>query len=150
MLNLKKTERKLTESIMTQKEQFWYLFANWAIFGFLSFIVVDKNYDNPGVLVMLTILPLIGLVSCYRANIKGDGKQFLSRFISLHFVVGIRFLALILVTMLSANLFVEYIQIENEAIKGFSIGGLFLFLLIGFYRSLYSAMKRIAQNANVS
>ena len=142
IINLKDLEIRLSENYVSEKEGFQYLLANWLVFGMIAFGAVDKNYDNPGVMLMLLVIPSMGLLIGYFANQKGDGKDFLKRFIAVHWILGIRFFALLIAGIVLLDLLTD--PINSEAIRGW-ISGLFCIAIgVGFYYSLSRTLRKIA------
>jgi hypothetical protein len=133
---------RLKRNEINNLEEMLFLLANWCVFGFLSFVFVNQQYDNPGVIIMLTLLPTIGLFISYRSNSKGDGKDFLKRLIPLHFNLGIRFMILSFISLLLSSKIGQFI--EHPAIKGFFIGGMFFGVILTFYISLSRSMAKVS------
>lgn len=142
IINLKDLKVRLSENRVSEKEGFSYLLANWLVFGMIAFGAVDKNYDNPGVMLMLLVIPSIGLLIGYLANQKGDGRDFLKRFIAVHWILGLRFFVLLLGGMFLMSYLVSHIN--NEAFKGWTIGLFCMTVGISFYYTLSRTLRKIA------
>ncbi|NUQ81897.1 MAG: hypothetical protein HUU10_09830 [Bacteroidetes bacterium] len=142
LFNLKALESRLKNREMTQPEYFRYLMANWLVLGTLSFLVVDDQWDNPGVAGMLLIIPAVGVLLGYRSNRKGDNADFLNRFIKLHFVIGMRFFLLSIAVVLLVALIGQFIP--DHPVKGFILGGSVMAVMIGFYGSLARSVGCVA------
>lgn len=141
-IHLKSLIARLQKDELSSLEEMLFLLANWSVFGFLSFIFVNQQYDNPGVILMLTALPIIGLFISYRSNAKGDGKDFLKRLIPLHFNLGLRFMVLSIISLIISAQIGQVI--DHPAIKGFFIGGIFFAVILGFYISLGRSISKIS------
>jgi hypothetical protein len=140
--NLKDLEKRLAENNVSDKEGFYFLLANWIVFGSFSFAAVTEQYGNPGVMVMLLAIPVISLVIGFKANQKGDGKDFLKRFISLHFVIGIRIIVFIILLALPVGLLGSFIS--NVMIRQFLFGGFIATAGIIYYWYLARSIKNIS------
>lgn len=145
-LKLKDIEKRLTQHSVSEKEGFLFLAANWIIFGFTSFAIVIGQYGNPGVMVILVILPVIGVTPSFIANQKGDGRDFLKRLVLLHFAVGIRYFAFTVFLMIVGNI-VES-QIQNHDLIEFVLSGFSPFIVVGFYYHLAKSITRVSQTAS--
>lgn len=141
-LNLKDLKTRLSKGEISEKDGFHYLLANFLVFGTSAFLTLYESYDDPGVLVVFILLPVIGLVLSFNANQKGDGKDFLKRFISLHFVVGIRFYLIAILFVAIMALVLPYIS--SAVAKGFILGGGIVAIGVGFYSTLSRSIKQVS------
>src|SRR5690606_35581223 len=89
------------------------------------------------------IVPVIGLFLTFNANKKGDGKNYLIRLISLHFLIGIRYFILTLLLAIPVGLITSLIP--DQAVKGFLHGGFVAGMGIAFYYSLASSVRRVSK-----
>ena len=117
--------------------------ANFIVFGLTSFMAINVYHDDPGIIFLLILIPVVGLILTFKANQIGDGKDYLKRFISLHFVIGIRFYVFTILFMIGAGFLVSFIP--NQVIKGFLFGGLIAAFGIGFYYSLARSIKNVSK-----
>ncbi len=140
--NLKDLEKRLAENNVSDKEGFRYLLANWIVFGSLSFAAVTEQYGNPGVMVMLLAVPVISLIIGFKANQKGDGKDFLKRFISVNFVIGIQFIVFTILFAIPVGLLGSFIS--NVIIRHFLFGGFISASGITYYWYLARSIKKIS------
>ena len=145
-ISLAALEKKLTQNEISQKDSFLFLLVNWMVFGMIGFLVADAQHDNPGVLGMLVIIPAIGLIIGYFANKKGDGKNYLLRMVSLHWVIGVRFFLLFFPLALIMRFTVG--TIENIYVKGWLLGIIMIAYGISFYGTIARSMKRVSGQAS--
>ena len=141
-ISLTALQNKLINNQISEKDGFLFLLANWVFFGMIGFLVADAQHDNPGVLGMLVIIPAIGLIIGYLANQKGDGKHYLLRMISLHWVIGIRFFLLFFPLAFIMRYTVG--TIENIYVKGWVLGFIMIAYGISFYTTIGRSMKRVS------
>jgi hypothetical protein len=144
-IDLKDLEKRLAENSVSDKEGFRYLLANWILFGSLSFAAVTEQYGNPGVMVILLLIPVISLIIGYRANQKGDGKEFLKRFISVHFVAGIRIIVIAILLSIPAGLLGSVIP--EGITRRLLFGTIILTTGISYYWIMAGSIKKISVTA---
>lgn len=146
LINLKDLQIRLSENLVSEREAFQYLLANWLLFGMIAFGAVDKNHDNPGVMLMLLLIPSFGLLIAYFANKTGDGQDFLKRFIAIHWILGLRFLAILIAGMFFTVYLIS--SFNNQILKNWIIGLFCISVGIGFYISLARAIRGISKFHN--
>jgi len=139
--NLKDLEKRLAENNVSDKEGFYYLLANWIVFGSISFAAITEQYGNPGVMVILIVIPVVSLTLGFIVNQKGDGKDFLKRFISVHFLVGIRIIVFAILIGLPIDLLGSYIL---KVIRHILFGSFIAAAVIAYYWFLARSIKRIS------
>lgn len=144
LFNLQKLKQRLISNTLSDKEYFFYLIANWLLFGMICFAIVIDQYGNPGVVVLLLIIPIPGLFIAYRENQKGDGINYLQRIIPLHFVTGLRLCSLSAAWLILVHL-VDHYLLDNSLGEDVHTG--FLGGMLGvFYYSLISSIKNISSS----
>lgn len=141
-LILKNLENELVHNLVSDKKAFVFLIMNWIVFGFTSFAIVTAQYGNPGVMVVLIILPILGVIPSFLANQKGDGKNFLIRLVMLHFAIGIRYFLSTIGTVIVIDFLKT--QIPDSGYLEFLLALFSLFIIVSFYINLFIMMKRIA------
>lgn len=91
--NIKELENKLRIGDISESTFFNYLLANSIIFAIFSFLP-SNEYTMKWVLAIEIVLGLaitiIGIKTTFDINSAGDKKDYLGRFLSLSFVIGIR------------------------------------------------------------
>ena len=140
--NLKDLEQRLADDNISSKEEFYYLLANFILFAFIYIAAGRSQYDNPGVFVLLILIPAIGLFITFKANQKGDDKDYLKRILSLHWVVGIRVFVFAILFSIPVSFIISFIS--NAAVRGFLRGGYFAAAGIVFYIYLTRSIKKIS------
>lgn len=144
-IRLKDLEKRLIDRHVPDSEGFLYLLASWIIFGSISFWAAITQYGNPGVIVVLLIIPVIALFLTWRGNQSGDGQEYLKRAISIHFVVGVRYLLLAACFTLLAETFLT--SLSEGLLKGVLTGGPTAAIVLGYFFSLFRSVRRVARPA---
>jgi len=86
--NVKQLTEDLKEGKVSQKEKFKYFFVFMLLSSFVSeFAVLIDEINRFSVIEGLTVIfiTMLGVVFCYRINVKGDNKEYIDRFICLSF-----------------------------------------------------------------
>lgn len=109
-----------------------------------------------GVMPVLGFAILIaGMILCYRANARGDDRDFISRFICLTWPLGIQifvcsipivFAGMFVATVTAAML--ELPEKTAETLKHVFVAGLWLLITLWYYFRLYSYIGHIARKGS--
>lgn len=140
--NLKYLENELIQNQITDKKTFLFLIMNWIVFGFTSFAIVTAQYGNPGVMVVLIILPILGVIPSFIANQNGDGKHFLVRLVMFHFAIGIRYFLSTIATVIVVD-FLKTIFPDINLLE-FLLALFAIFIIGGFYFHLFISINKIS------
>lgn len=143
-VHLRTLTNNLRANRLSELEKMLFLLANWCVFGFLSYVFVMRQYGNPGVIIMMTLLPAIGVLIGYRQYAKANKRQFITHFIPLHFVLGYRFLVLTIFAFLLSSQLGTFI--ESVPARGFFNGGILMLMILGFYFRLAHHMRKLSMN----
>ncbi|MGF1761507.1 hypothetical protein L4D76_27100 [Photobacterium sagamiensis] len=117
--NLKKDIRA---GEFTEQDRFIYAFIYivLSIIGMeaMSFLSVENPnmWDTIGTVGNI-VIPIVGTFFAYRANGAGDGSDFLGRFFSINFVVGIRFCVLLIPMIVGLFFYYTYAFSVDEEIS---------------------------------
>ena len=146
--NIKALANELKAKKVPQLEKFKYFFAVsilTSVFFELAILVPvleeTAMLDVIGSLIYLLIVAL-GIIVCYKANKKGDNKEFIDRFICLSWPIGVRLaiifiVVLILYFILGYNLFGDAFDsfMQKTTIIGvlFEVGFTTTFYLWGLF-----------------
>lgn len=149
--DIQQLETGLKNRTLSEKQIFYYLLANLILFSVVPYIATNNNQNNWliafEILIIITIT-IIGTKKTFDINSAGDNKDYYERFLSLSFVVGIRFIVLVLVLM------IPFYIIEDLVAKNISVNkdltGLsdILFAVVGevlYYYMLTKSFKRVSQ-----
>lgn len=106
-INDKELAKRFRAKKVPSKERFWYLFILILAITISDFVLslpecshIEINgWDFSGGIVQL-ILAIVGTIVCYKSNESGDDKEFIERYISLAFPIGVQLL-LITITLIA-------------------------------------------------
>ena len=91
-LNANKLKQSLLNEPLTQKEAFKYLIALIILINISPLLPSEKNSEwHHLIFVLQTIITIIGTYYSFIANNKNDGQYFLQRYLSLSFVLYVRY-----------------------------------------------------------
>lgn len=115
-LNIRKLERKLEKRELSARADFQYLLTYLVFFTVLFFIPKDStfpfDYWNFTEFILVLIIIILGTKQLYEINEKGGNFQFLKRFFSLSFVIGLWVLILFSLIVLAYKIIMFIIPIE--------------------------------------
>jgi hypothetical protein len=133
---------------LSQKEQFKY-FLTYSLFMVLSTepsLYADFNYvfyDTIDTFVA-SLITVLGIVYCYKINEKGDGKDFILRFITLGIPISVRFGLVMIVVIGFYYGFIDSSDLEVIATEPTDVV-LSTILFSGYYYYFGSKFKAIGQ-----
>jgi len=149
--DIKELERKLKIGDVSEGTFFNYLLANLIIFSIFSYLSTN-DYTVKWVIVVEIIIEIIvtvvGAKMTFDINSAGDKKDYLGRFLSLSFVIGLRLFAFAIIigipialvfSLLNRNLDID------ENLKDFLELGLVAGLSIFYYFMLTNSFKKVSQ-----
>jgi len=110
---IKQLKEDIKTGRFTEKDRFVYAFIYIVLCAAGIEAMSYLPIENPNVWDTLNsvgniLIPFIGTIFAYRANGGGEGSDFLGRFFSINFVVGIRFIALLIPMFLALVFYYEY------------------------------------------
>lgn len=145
---------------VSEREMFYYFLISGLIVSlftstsFTSLIEIEVTIWDYILDVILIITSIIGSVWVYGINTKGDNKNFIARFISLSFPIGVKctiLLILLLVPVFALVILNEEVYnktlISNNGLEAI-IGGVFLLAIFYYYLRLAYSMKIASKPAS--
>lgn len=147
--NIKELERKLINNELSDKESFDYLLFSSVLLTFFTYIGV-KEHSNDWLhfleLIISLVITIVGTKATYTINATGGQKDYLKRYISLSFVVGVRLFVFALLVAFILGIIVATINPHSEKDPNSEeIGKLIFVLFFGiiYYFQLTNSFKRI-------
>lgn len=149
-LNLRKLEKQLINGEVSDKTAFSYLLTHTILITVAMKLVGN---DDPAWAIWLHLLinvsaTIWGMKKTYEINQRGDNREYLKRFLSLSFVVGIQMILLsvglgIFLGMAALIAKSHYTFFLTTSAEVAMETGLLLILMAYYYYNLLSAFKRI-------
>lgn len=147
--NIKELERKIIHNELTDKEGFYYLLYSSVLLTFFTYIDT-KEYTNDWLhfleLIISIVLTIIILKETYTINAKGGQKDYLKRYTSLSFVVGVRLFVYAFLVAFILGIIVAIIDphIEKDTNNEEMIELVFISIFgIVYYIQLTNSFKRV-------
>ena len=84
--NIDKLKLTLGKDALSEHDQFKYLLAN-IIIGPLPIQFSTLHYEYKSYWVFTLFITICGIIYCFKRNSGNEGSQFLSRFLSVSFVI---------------------------------------------------------------
>ncbi|RDB35801.1 MAG: hypothetical protein DCC88_08485, partial [Spirobacillus cienkowskii] len=142
--------RRIIEQKLTEKEKCKYLFAMIILYSSSIFIAineVDKYYTDAIIEICWFIFEIFLLMMSYKLFKKYKSKDFLGKFLSLNFVLGIRFFLFYLFLMILFSIINELkfmsLPPDFNALDGIFFIISFSFIGLIFYYRLYIHLKEV-------
>lgn len=104
--NIKALANELKANKVPQYEKFKYFFAFMLVDAILfEFVYLFPLQEGPKVLdyvdsLAIISITLLGIILCYKANKKGDNKEFIDRFICLSWPIGVRLFVIFIAVLI--------------------------------------------------
>ncbi len=152
-------ERFAADNVSEREVFYYFLVFNILIIIFTTSTVIsvleikltiwDQIYD-----VVAIISTVIGCTWTYKINISGDDKNFVARFISLSFPIGVKSTILLFILLIPiAGLLIANEEMYNKALLTDDVGealffGAYFLTLLYFYLRLAYAMKIASKPAS--
>ena len=119
--NIRQLKTELQKKSLSESESFKYLFVTIATYSIAFIPSYEKNIWDIYSATTTAIITTIGLYYAYRCNKGKNGSNFLQKYLSLSWVVGIRWLVFVLLPLFIALfiaivLFVPYASEQTTAI----------------------------------
>lgn len=89
-----KLKADLRERSLSESETFKYLFASQVMYGLMMIPFLENNVWDVYLAIVTSLITLVGVFYVYKCNNGAIGNNFLQRYVSLGWVVGIRYVAL--------------------------------------------------------
>ena len=138
---------------VAEKEIFFYFLISGIIVSlftstsFITFLEIEVTIWDYITDVILIVTSIIGSIWVYRINAKGDNRNFVARYISLSFPIGVKCLMLLVIYMFLLGITVVLNEemfnktlLPTNAEEIFFVVGLSLIILYSYFRLAY-AMK---------
>lgn len=125
--DINKLKMNLSSDKLSELEQFKYLLANMIV-GPLFLQTSQLRYEHKINWIFSLVITVGGICYCYKMNKGSTGNLFLSRFLSIAFVVNIRLCLFFLPLMF----FIEFMALAFD-FGGISIKTMETVFLIGFF-----------------
>ncbi|WP_338634970.1 hypothetical protein [Spirobacillus cienkowskii] len=164
LFNIKKLKKDIIEQKLTEKEKCKYLFVMIILYSSSIFIAineVDKYYTDAIIEIWWFIFEIFLLMMSYKLFKKYKSKDFLGKFLSLNFVLGIRFLFVIFLFFVFLKILfaimneLKFMSLPPDfnALDGIFFIISFSFIGLIYYYRLYIHLKEVVMlenNKNVS
>lgn len=146
----KELVKDLKNGPLTEREQFKYFFVFYVITAALTLIPLcsDAPYEPEDYAISLISLSVWVVITIllYRANVSGDNREFVSRYLSIGLPVGIKVTLLtILVTMGMMFIVAAFSTADEPPIGIWIFMGLFCALV--FYWRMYVHINDVSHHA---
>ncbi len=93
-------KKDLIKGSLSEKEQFKYLLANTIIISLAMIPVIENNIMNIYFAIIAGIITVFGAIYIYKVNGSANGKYLLQRFLSLGWVMAMRWSVLIMLPVM--------------------------------------------------
>jgi len=137
--NIDKLKKSLGKGTFPEDDQFKYLLAN-VIIGPLPIQFKTLHYEYKSYWLFTFAITIFGIIYCFNMNSGKKGSHFLSRFLSVSFVINIRLyfflLPIILIVLIAAFAF-DFGGLSSDAIEYIIVAGFCLFELFYYWRVGY-------------
>ncbi len=98
--NIDNLKKDLSQNPLSEKEQFKYLLANTILYSLAIIPFIEKNIWDIYLAIVSGIITIFGTYYIYKINGGSNGEYILQRFLSLGWVIGIRWLVLIMLPIM--------------------------------------------------
>lgn len=157
----KELAQRFAADNVSEREIFYYFLISSLLFysltttTIISLVEIKATFLDHIFDAVTLVIALIGMIGIFRINSKGDNKNFVSRFISLSFPIGVKCFILMII------LFVPIVGIEiaNEETYNKKLlsedggeilnAGAFILIILYYYLRLAYSMK-IASRSSIS
>lgn len=148
--NLKDLENRLIENQVSDQEGFYYLLANFILFGLTSY-GGTQTYNHSAFLyaeiILILIITIVGLNLTFKVNKSGDGDSYFKRFLALYFVIGIRLIVFIFLLAIPVGILAYIIFGENspgEMLRDGLFLGFLTAVMTVYYYFIIRSFKKVA------
>ncbi len=137
--NIKALKRDLHADLLGERAKFIYMFVTMMFYVVINEVSMntpsnDMGYDLPwhwGYSVGAITISIMGLIAAFRANGGAHGVDFLGKYFSIAFVVGMRLLPISFVIMFLSVVISEVM--EEEQVASVVVGGSYISIFLLFY-----------------
>lgn len=148
--DIKELELGLKNEKLSDKTTFNYLLANLIMFTLASFASRNEYTTNALLLLEIVVtlsITIIGTKRAFDINAEGDNKDFLKRYLSLSFVLGVR-----LAVFLAFPIFIVSGITKGDSGANTSMTDLLGIFMTGgigvfYYMMLSNSFKRVSRNS---
>jgi len=143
---ISKLKSDLINQPLPESESFKYLIANAVVYGLAMIPFGEKNIWDIYFSIATLVITILGTIYIYGCNRGANGKNFLQRYVSLSWVVGIRWIVLIALPIIILYYIAIgiYFGIVSYTINPLDII-LFSILLVSYFWLLGKHMKEVAK-----
>lgn len=136
--NIQELEKKLINDELTDKESFDYLLSSSILLTFFTYIGT-KEHTNDWLhfleLIISLIITIVGTKATYEVNATGGQKDYLKRYLSISFVIGIQlclyvFLSALLIGIIIATMHINLINEEIIKLIFVLVFGIVYYILV--------------------
>ena len=106
-----KLNKELITGELSEREKFKYLVASSIIYGLVTIRYSSPNHVDTWSGVIAAIVAVIGLFFIYKCNGGDNGKEFLTRYLSISLVILIRVVVLLMIPSLIVLMVVQEIYL---------------------------------------
>lgn len=150
--NLEDLEKRLKNNEVSERESFNYLLVIFLLF-FLSSYGDDLDYNNSffafSDFILSISIAITGIWLTFKTNQSNDNQDYIIRFLSLYFVIGIRITVLLLILIpffLLLNKTLGPLPENGVAEDAFFLSFITFFNIL-YYYLLVKSFQRLAQNS---
>ncbi len=144
---IERLKADLKTGVLPQNEQFGYVLAHTVLWSVGSIQYLNNNWYD--VLSGFTIMAVVilGTIYVYGSNSGRNGDRFLERFISIGWVLGIRFLVIVFIPAMIL-FFIVYGLIFHVPDETGIVEVIFMTVLVGLYYLWFGYhVRQVAANA---
>ncbi len=151
--NIYRLEDKIASHLFEEKDALSYTISNlafWTFMSYIGFISAKEKLNWQFVCELLVMLVIMtwGIIKCYRINVQIDNARFAERFFSIYFVMVVRFVVFITVSICLLLLIIIFTYNSIEKLNDIMhISWIYLTLAaliqILFYYLIYKSFKRL-------
>ncbi len=146
--NLKKD---LIKGSLSENESFMYLMATLIIYGFSTIPLLDSTMWDVYAGLVGFVLQIIGAYYVYKCNKGSSGNNFLQKYLSIGWVLGIRWLIMVLIPFVAVYIVCGWLAAVMYDVDILQYDFLNLFILslfsISYYWLFGKHMKDVAKQA---
>ncbi|MCV6638135.1 hypothetical protein [Candidatus Albibeggiatoa sp. nov. NOAA] len=146
--NIDKLTQELMEGSLSENESFKYLIASTIVYGIVTIPFFEHNMLDTSSAIIGGVINIVGAFYIFQCNRGGNGKSLLQRYISIGWVVCIRWLALIVLP--TFIIYYAFLEISFEIPDETTIQEVLLsnIVLIAYFWSFGKHIKLVANSDN--
>ena len=97
---IEKLKKDLLKKPLSESESFKYLFANLVLYSLAMIPFLENNIWDVYSAIIMTLITAIGVYYVYKCNKGASGSNFLQKYLSIGWVVGIRWIVLVMLPIM--------------------------------------------------